>query len=318
MTEIVGREAELRDLQAFVDGSSPAPSALILRGIAGIGKTILWSYGVGEGGKSHVVLSARPAEAETSLSYSALGDLLSSETDDAVASLPDPQRHALEVAVLRAEPGPRRLDQRAVAMALHAVLAVVSRDRPVLLAVDDVHWLDRPTARTLEYAFRRLHGESVRILLSERREAIGEAPLGVNRALPPERVRQMDVEGLSLAAIQYILGNRLRARISRSTLLRIHEISRGNPFFALELARALARSGAQPMPGEPLLIPGDLAQLVADRLAALPPRVQGVLLAASALARPKVSTLEQALGRPIRSTLETAPAGQRDRDQGPR
>ena len=69
----------------------------------------------------------------------------------------------------------------------------------------------RPTARTLEYAFRRLHGESVRILLSERREAIGEAPLGMNRALPPERVRQMDVEGLSLAAIQYILGNRLGA-----------------------------------------------------------------------------------------------------------
>lgn len=156
MAEIVGRERELALLEDFV-GAQERPAALVLSGEAGIGKTVLWEAAVARArATSQQVLACRPSEAETTLAFAALSDLLEPLAETNFRALPRPQRHALGVALLL-EPavGPPP-DLRAIGSALVATLNDLAQDGPVLLAVDDVQWLDRASADALEPA-ARLH-----------------------------------------------------------------------------------------------------------------------------------------------------------------
>src|SRR4029078_2176410 len=82
------------------------------------------------------VLVARPSDAEARLSYAALIDLCSDVAPLALEALPAPQRSALEVALLRAEPGAAPPEPRAIALALLNLLRSLGGDGPVLLAID--------------------------------------------------------------------------------------------------------------------------------------------------------------------------------------
>jgi len=98
----MGREPELAVLQRFLDSIPSAPSALLLSGDPGIGKTTVWKEGLADALlRDYRILSCGPIEAETRLSYAALGDLLEPILEEALPSLPEPQRLALEVALLR-------------------------------------------------------------------------------------------------------------------------------------------------------------------------------------------------------------------------
>jgi hypothetical protein len=114
------------------------------------------------------VLSARPASAETSLSFAGLADLLDGVEPGRLGSLPAPQCRALEVALLRADPGVDPAMPRAIALGLLSLLRQLAADRPLLVAVDDLQWLDRPTADALAFAVRRLQGPGARTLLAAR------------------------------------------------------------------------------------------------------------------------------------------------------
>ena len=141
---IVGREMELASLASFVDEVDAGPSGLLLEGPPGVGKTTLWEAGrerARDAGQR--VLSARPAEVETTYSYAALGDLLLEHVEETLDMLQAPQRRALEVALLRREADAEPPDQRAVALAVLGALVELSVSGPLLVAVDDVQWLDR-------------------------------------------------------------------------------------------------------------------------------------------------------------------------------
>ena len=112
---------------------------------------------------------------------------------EVLAALPAPQRDALEVALLRAGRGDAVAGQRAVATAAVSVLAALAASAPVVVAIDDVQWLDRPSARVLEFAARRLAGRPVGFLLSLRTPADGSVPLGLDRALGDERLERVRV-----------------------------------------------------------------------------------------------------------------------------
>src|SRR6185503_14713760 len=84
---------------------------------------------------------------------------------------------------------------------------------------------------------------------------------------------------------------RLGRTFTRPTLLRLHEVADGNPFFALELARARDRAGTSPAPGDPFTVPENLEALVRDRLQELPADSMPVLLAAAAAAEPTLQQL---------------------------
>jgi hypothetical protein len=110
---VIGREPELAVLQRFLDSIPSGPSALLLSGDPGIGKTTVWKEGLADAlPRNYRILSCGPIEAETRLSYTALGDLLEPILEEALPSLPEPQRRALEIALLRSPSSGARADQR--------------------------------------------------------------------------------------------------------------------------------------------------------------------------------------------------------------
>jgi AAA ATPase domain len=115
-TGIVGREAPLSEVDAFLRAASRGFAVLVLEGEAGIGKTTVWREArrrAQESGAS--VLSCRPSAAEAKLSFAAVGDLLARVDDEAFAVLPEPQREALDVALMRRKPTTARPPARAIA-----------------------------------------------------------------------------------------------------------------------------------------------------------------------------------------------------------
>jgi len=301
---IVGRERELAVLRGFVDGVD-RPGALVLEGAAGIGKTTLWKAAVDYAAGRRRVLAARPAAAEARLSFAALTDLLQAVLEEVLPSLPPPQRRALEAALLLREPDPAP-EQRAVSTAFLKVLQVLAARDPLLIAVDDAQWLDAPSRAVLEFAARRLGEGRVAVLLAVRVEE-GNARLGLERAFGEERVETIRVGPLSLGALHRLLRRRLGTPLPRPLLMRVHETSGGNPFFALELARALSRN-AELTPGAALPVPDTLRELVDRRIAALSEPVRRTLEAVAALGDPPL-VLVRGAGVVPRAVDEAVAAG---------
>ena len=308
---LVGRDAELGELRAFLGEIVNGPVVLVLSGDAGIGKTSLWRAGVEEArvGLGRV-LTCRGVEAEASLSYAGLSDLLGEVLDDAAPSLAAPRRRALEVALLLAEPGDAALDAHGVGLAVRDVLEVMSRAGPVLVAVDDVQWLDPASAGVLQVAFRRLRGEPIGVLATARGAPGASLPLGLKDSLSERRLRQLQLGPLSVGALRHLLGERLDLHLTRSELGRVQQASGGNPFFALELGRELVRLRGRPVAGQRLRIPAGLKEAVGARLAKLPEDASDVLLAVAALARPTVELVTTAHGHPerVRAAISAAAA----------
>jgi DNA-binding CsgD family transcriptional regulator len=291
MAEIVGREKDRAALQDFIRDAERQAAALVLEGEAGIGKSTLWLAALMSAReRGLLVLSCRPAEAERSLTNAALGDLLDEVLDDVLPALSPPRRRALEVALLRGDVSEGSVDRRAVAVAVRDVLQLLSEQQPILVAVDDVQWLDASSSNALAFALRRLAASPVLTLLA-RRVVEGAEPSQLEQALGAERVQRLLVGPLSVGALHRLLHDRLGRPFARQTLLRVHERSGGNPFFALEVARAL---DVDVDPLEPLPVPETLDELVRARIAGLPQATRDALALASALGAPPESLLERA------------------------
>ena len=289
---LIGREDELGVIEALLDARELLPSVSLLHGEAGIGKTSLWLGGTEvavEGG--YQVLSCRPSEAETRLSYAGLTDLLGGVVDNVLPELPPLQQRALEAALLLGETE-AGIDERAVAAAFLGATRRLATDGPLCVAVDDVQWLDPATLTVLRYALARLDDAPVAALLAAR----GAPPAWLRSAPLEERLTAIEISGLSIGATSELLHTRLGARFPRPTLIRLWETAGGNPLFALELARALHRRGGRLALGEELPIPSDLHELLRARLDGLSAEALDVARAVAALADPTVTLVEAAAG----------------------
>jgi DNA-binding CsgD family transcriptional regulator len=295
---IVGREAERASLEEVLDAVSGGPAAILLEGEAGIGKTALWQEAVASARRrSYRVLTCRPVESETQMSFAGLSDLFDDVGEATLEILPSPQRRALEVALLRAETDESGVDSRAVPLSVLAVLRALAETGPVILAVDDIHWLDPPSARVLEFAIRRLDRERVGVIATRRTGPGGRRTMeprlpGVDDSIPRLRLGPLGVD-----EIDRLLSSRERTRFVRPTLLQLHRTSAGNPFYALEIARALLRTQAPAAPGQPLPVPDTLRALLQERLAGIPPDARTVLLVVTAMPVPTVKDVGEAMRR---------------------
>ena len=303
---VIGREQERDAIEAFLAQAELGPRAVVLSGEPGIGKTVLWEAGLQNArGRFDSILTCRGVEAEASLSFAGLSELLGDVLDDVGASLAPPRRHALEVALLLAEPGETAPDPHAIGLAVLDVLRALAEHGPVLVALDDVQWLDPASAGALQIAFRRLREEPIGLLATLRLGPEMASTVELERSFPNER---LTVGPLTLAAVHRLLEERLGLELTRPELARVQEATAGNPFFALELGRELVRTNTRPAPGQPLRVPESLSELLGGRLARLPGETLDVLLLVAALARPTVDLVAATYGERDRvlEALQTA------------
>jgi DNA-binding CsgD family transcriptional regulator len=291
---LVGREEELQALVDLLEAPETFPRVAVLFGEAGIGKTTLWLAALEAAERlSYRVITSRPSEAEARYSFAGLSDLVGDPLAEILPELPAPQRRALESALALSDAEGVPADERVVAFAFVNALRRLAGDGPLLLAVDDLQWLDAPSLGLLQYALPRLGGEPVAVVLAAR----GEVPEWVRRALAEEQLLRLELGPLSLGALHELLRARLGSGVARPTLRRVWEASRGNPFFALEIARALQRRGGTVDPRDELPIPADLEALVDERLSGLSAPARDVARVVAALADPVVAFVESAVGR---------------------
>ena len=284
---VVGRESELAVLGRFLEGEGDAP-ALVLTGGPGLGKTTLWEATVDEARRRGLrVLSSRASGAEAKLSFTALIDLLDGVEGEELAAIPRPQLSALEVALLRAEPAGTAPESRAIALGVFNGLRALAARGRLLVAVDDLQWLDPPSSEALSFAARRLEDRSVAFLLARR----PGRPSALERAFAPARLERLDVGPLSLGAIRSMLSERFGLTLPRQVLRQLVESTMGNPLFALEVGRSLLAEPALE-PGTELPVPDAIEDLLGTRVARLAPETRRLLLAVALSADLRRSQLE--------------------------
>ncbi|ORV46837.1 LuxR family transcriptional regulator [Mycobacterium conspicuum] len=269
-----------------MDSVPNRPCVAVVAGEPGMGKTTLWLDALSRAReRGFRVLASRAAAAESVLAYSALTDLLGSVDDATWADLPAPQRQGLDAALLRRRDDAHATDERAVAAAFVAVLEKLTAEGPVLIAIDDLQWLDSSSANVVSFAARRLPTGAALLCTTRTEEA-------VLRLQPPrpDAVQRILVQPFAIGELHQVLALRLGISIARPMLLRIHEISGGNPFFALELARDI---DINRRPGE-LSLPGSLNELVSARIRQVAGGAEDALLAMACLPDPTVQMVAQA------------------------
>lgn len=274
--DVFGRDNELRSLDAFFARPAAGLAALVVEGEAGIGKSTLWLAALEAAReRGFRVLASRPAEIELGIAYVGLGDLLEDVLKE-LSELAAPRRRALETALLVRDDGGEPVDARTLAVAARSALELLAERGPVLVAIDDVQWLDPSSASALAFSLRRLSSTNVRLLLA-RRSGKGSPASDLEGAIGD--VERIGVGPLSIGGLHGILHRRLGRVFARPLLLRLHESSGGNPFYALELARVLS---PELDPTQPLQIPETLEALVRARLDDLPEATRAALLLACA------------------------------------
>ena len=276
---LIGREPELASLAVLANAAAaPAPErALVLTGGPGVGKTALWEAGLRLAEDAGFrVLVARPDEAEARHPFAGLFDLLDGVGADVTGQLPAPQRRALEAALLRTEPAGVAPEPFTLGAGLLGVLRVLATGEPLLLAIDDLQWLDQASAGALAFAVRRLHGHRCRFLITRRSGPQTE----LERALGQAATRLIDVAPLSRAGTYRLLSERFGLALPPRTLNRLFDATHGIPLLVLELGQTLAAQ-QQPTLAADLSVTEFSGNPFGARVADLTPAARQALLAAS-------------------------------------
>lgn len=279
---------EAEQISALLSSARHAPTGLLIEGEAGIGRTTAWLAATEQARRAGFrVLSARAGEGLEGMAFGVAAQLIADVEPEVLATLPEMQRHAAQRYLLQAVGDDGIVDTRVVVAAFTGIVNRLAEASPVLLAIDDVQWLDGPSRDLLAFAGRRLRGR-VAVLLTERAGPDGAAPwlsLGSPDALQRIRVSPMDAPRL-----QRLIIDRLGRSFCRPTMLRIAEVSGGNPLYALELARTVGN----PADVATLPMPPALAGIVAQRVGHFDDDVTEALLAAACVADPTVDVMAAA------------------------
>ncbi|WP_027346242.1 AAA family ATPase [Hamadaea tsunoensis] len=272
----VGRASVVDEVRARLTDAG----GVVVVGPAGIGKsTVLDAYAATAGAR---VLRAT-AENEPGLPYLTLVDLFDGVVGRDLAGLPGHLRAAFEGALLRGELPAAAQDQLAVRLAVLTVLRRLAGTQPILLVVDDLQWVDAPSADVLRFVARRVNDAPIRMLAAERVEP-GRTAMHLD--LVPAPAVELALAPLTEYDVADVLRERFGPVLALNTIARVHEASQGNPLLAVELGRALIARGGPITHTEPLPVPDRLRPLIAQRLASLPAESRPGLLRAAAAARP--------------------------------
>ena len=289
----IGRKSEIAKIEGFLDHLPDGSRTVLLEGEVGIGKTTLIDWGRDAAqGRGLSVLAARPVEAEFPLEFAGLADLLESVPGVLIDTLPAPQRQAVRVAVLRDELPESPLDPRTIATAVLTMIRALATTAPVVLVVDDLPWLDVPSAKVLSFVLRRAGAAPVGLLGAVRTDWSGERPpIPVLDHVDPDRIETVSVGPISADAMRSLMAARTGIAPGPSQLLPLHRASGGNPLFAIELAAGAASSSLErtERTDTTMTVPRSLRDLVLDRVNAHSESERDVLLVTALASGPTVT-----------------------------
>ncbi len=284
---LVGRSAEIEALAELCGRQEGELRAVAVAGPPGIGKTALWRVGVRMAGEAKVVvMSARPSSAEVPLAFSGLTDLFSEVGPLSLEALPPVQRHALDVALLRHEAVPA-VDARTVPTAVLSALRHLASETPLLIAIDDVQWLDGASAGCLRFALRRLEASPVTLLVTL---AEGANPTAtVLGAVARDKQLVIDLGPLDEPTTKELLKRGYAGRLPPREVAHVALASGGNPLYAIEIAREVLRVGH----GHGALpLPSGLRELMTGRFARLPARTREALVEMACMASARAGIID--------------------------
>jgi len=297
MPTVIGRDGELRQAAAYLERIKGGPASLLVNGDPGVGKTTLWETVVADAQREGFrVLQASGSQADSGLTFSGLTDLFAEVTDAELEDLPPQQRTALAAALLRSDLEAVTHDRRAVSAATLTLLRLMSATSPVLLAIDDLQWCDRPTARIVEYVVRRLDHDRVGVLCSQREPDSAGGRRGLAETLRRGLADVLELAPLDDDAIGKIARASAAAGGQALSLRQVHHIcglAGGNPLFAVELARAPHPEG----------LPTTLRELVNARVRSFPSWTRSLLLLVATMRQPTVPQVAGAAGSAVDDTF---------------
>src|SRR3954451_2279844 len=268
---LVGREAECTRIdQLLARAREGTGGALLLIGEPGIGKSAMCGYALERAG-GMIVLSAHGMESEAQLPFAGLLELFRGRLDH-LDDIPAPQAAALGGALALSEQA--STDRFAVYAGVLSLLAALADDGPVLVVIDDLQWIDVPSAEAVLFAARRLGAERIGVLIAGRDDGRFDVPAGVPRLV---------VRGLSAAAARVLLAREPRP-IAPAVQDRLLEATRGNPLALTEITGTLQDAqltGAQPL-DDPLPAGPTLERALLRRIVPLPDATRQALLVAAA------------------------------------
>ncbi len=233
--ELFGRE----DAQRVVGDLVVRGGSAVAIGDPGAGKSSLLTVAAQLAQRrGRMVLSVAPTQFEQGLPFAGLAELIGQCPHGSDKDLPGPQRRALAVALQRVEPAGRDVDALAVPLAVRGLLTQLCESEPVALLIDDLQWLDQASVGSLGFALRRISVEPHRLSILAATRPDPEAGTDLIRCLPEPR-HEFVLRPLQDWAIGQLLRKRLGPRWTPPMSAGVARASGGNPFLALEIARAM-------------------------------------------------------------------------------
>ncbi|HEX2174489.1 MAG TPA: AAA family ATPase [Nocardioidaceae bacterium] len=280
-----GRERERAAVGALVDGARAGRGgALVLRGLAGVGKSALLADVVARS-RNLQVLRTCGVESESPLAFAALHRLLRPAMRYA-DRLPEPQAQALRAAF--GETYAPEVDRFLVFLAALSLLAEAAEHAPILAVVDDAHWLDDASAAALLFVARRLDVEKIALVFASRDDDVRD----FDSADLPELV----LSGMDVEAATALVSAHAGVAVPGTVAERLVASTGGNPLALVELADALGTdqlTGAAPLPA-PLPLTGGVERAFLDRARRLPEEARTLLLIVAADDAGRLSLVRQA------------------------
>ncbi|HZC74197.1 MAG TPA: AAA family ATPase [Jatrophihabitans sp.] len=266
---LFGRAAEQARIAELLDEARDGRSGvLVLRGVAGVGKSALLDLARGEAA-GMTVLYACGIESEARLPYAGLHQLVRPVLGY-LDRLPRPQAGALRAA-LGLEHGTGD-EWFLVSLAVLSLLAESADENPLLCVIDDAHWLDDASAESLMFAARRLQAEPIAMLFAARE---GEA-----RTFDAPGLDDLWLAGLDRDAASALLDRQVGSTLSEDARDRLISDTDGNPLALMELSAALGEpelAGLAPLP-----VSRSVERAFRTRVAELSDQTQTLLLVAAA------------------------------------
>ena len=305
--EMLGRSDELAIGRRFLAAASAGPACLVIEGLPGIGKTMLWQVVSGEASAAGMrLLVSRPSELEIDLAHASLADLFEPLAAEIRPALPPAQRGALDVALLTAHEDAAGADLRALGTGILTALRHLATRGPVIVAIDDVQWVDRATAGALSFAARRLRSERVGFLLARRPAALTPEVEALEAAFANAWREVRALEPMSLGGLHRLIDGRFGINLPRPSLVHLERATLGVPLFAIELVDALRRDGQPMTPDVIVPAPVEIERMVARRLERLQDDARRVVDAVAAVGRPHLALLAALEGDGVEAALAPA------------